>query len=152
MQRNHFQQLDAETVNGVAAAYSLILYKRHKGGFTRAFVHERHKFTCFFGVQVRKFMAIAYFLHILLCISHLLHACVPPPTPRWGGPPGPGFRLHLRDGVPNQSRERVPQPATRGPQRAAHAEKHAAGDKVSVMDRLIRFCSLAVFIGCQNVE
>lgn len=67
--------------------------------------------------------------------------------PRWSGPPGPGFRLHLRDGVSHQSRERVPQPAARGPKRAAHAEKHAAGDKVSVMDHLIRFCSLIAFIG-----
>lgn len=73
------------------------------------------------------------------------------PAPRWSGPPGPGFRLHLRDGVPHQSRERVPQPAARGPQRAARAEKHAAGDKVSLMDRLIRFCSIVVFIGRHRI-
>lgn len=77
-----------------------------------------------------------------------IYLCLPP---RWGGPPGPGFRLHLRDGVSHKSRERVPQPAARGPQRAAHAEKHAAGDKVSLMDRLIRFCSLTVFIGCHRI-
>lgn len=76
--------------------------------------------------------------------AHCLHVCTCPP--RWSGPPGPGFRLHLRDGVPHQSRERVPQPAARGPQRAARAEKHAAGDKVSLMERLIRSCTMAVFI------
>lgn len=87
-------------------------------------------------------LLFVYFIFTLTI--YLLHA-----SPlRWSGPPGPGFRLHLRDGVSHQSRERVPQPAARGPQRAAHAEKHAAGDKVSLMDRLIRFCSLTVFIGC----
>lgn len=63
-------------------------------------------------------------------------------TLRWSGAPGPGLRLHLRDGVPHQGRERVPEPAAHGPQRAAHAEKHAAGDQVSLMDHLIRFSTL----------
>lgn len=71
-------------------------------------------------------------------------------SPRWSRPPGAGFRLHLRDGVPHQGRERVPEPAARRPQRAAHAEKHAAGDKVSLMDRLIGPPALAVFMWCHR--
>lgn len=74
----------------------------------------------------------------------------PPASPRWSGPPGAGFRLHLRDGVPHQGRERVPEPAARRPQRAAHAEKHAAGDKVSLMDRLIGPPALPVFMWCHR--
>lgn len=69
-----------------------------------------------------------------------------PSLPRRGRAPCPRLRLHLRDRVPHQSRERVPQPAARGSQRAAHAEKHAAGHQVSLMERLIGF-SLVVFYG-----
>lgn len=95
------------------------------------------------------FVAVRY-LHSLLLIVYLyLHSLYPPS--RWSGPPGPGFWLHLRDGVSHQSCERVPQPAARGPQRAAHEEKHAAGDKVSLMGRLIRFCSLTVFTGRHRI-
>lgn len=86
--------------------------------------------------------------HLVVCTANT------PPTllssPRWSRPPGAGFRLHLWDRVPHQGRERVPEPAARRPQRAAHAEKHAAGDKVSLMDRLIGLPALAVLMWCHR--